>query len=274
MDLAAYVQRRVNVHHKVCDQLILSRRLLAEPDHQDSTASGPLRLLRDLMVAHGAAELALAAICVQLNCVPDKKDPCLPDYFDSLTRAVHLGSTAQGMEYVMELHRVRFDAQLRFRLPDPGRWTRTREETLERIIGWCRQFLGLSLLDLDSVPTAALAPEPAADSKQPAAPGGPAKPRYDCVGRAEIRLAHRGQTEKGIISNLSDGGCYVKSELVPEIGDHVEMILQVNKMSFRVGGKVVHIPRWQRLANQETAILAWESTSMKCLRERATACRN
>ena len=234
----------MNVDQKVREQLIFSRGLLTESDHQDSGARGPLRLLRDLIVAYGAAELTLAAICVQLDCVPGKKDPCLPDYFDSLTRAVHLASTVRGLDYIAELHKVRSDSQLRFRLPDPGRWARAKEETLEHITGWCQQFLGLSLLDLDSVPTASLSsvPKPAAAPKQPGSSSGPVKPRYNCIGSADIRLAHRGQSEKGTIANLSVSGCYVNSELVPEVGDQVEMILQVNKVSFRVGGNVVHIP--------------------------------
>jgi Tfp pilus assembly protein PilZ len=233
----------MNVDPKVREQLTFSRGLLTESEHQDSSR-GPLRLLRDLMVAYGAAELALAAICVQLDCVPGKKDPCLPDYFDSLTQAMHLASAVGEMDYIAELHKVRSDSQLRFRLPDPGRSERAKEETLEHITGWCQQFLGLSLLDLDFVPTSSLfsVPKPAAALKQPGSSSGPVKPRYNCIGFADIRLAHRGQSEKGTIANLSVGGCYVNSELVPEVGDQVEMILQVNKMSFRVGGNVVHIP--------------------------------
>ena len=42
--------------------------------------------------------------------------------------------------------------------------------------------------------------------------------------------------------NLSLGGCYVKTEFVFEVGEKVEMILEVNKMSFRAAGSVIHIP--------------------------------
>jgi Tfp pilus assembly protein PilZ len=237
----------MNVDHKVREQLTLSRHLLDEPDPRDSSASRPLCLLRDLIVAHGATELALAAICVQLDCVPDKKVPCLPDYFDSLTAAVHTASTVRGMGFIAELHKVQFDSQRRFRAPDPARWTRAKAETLEHITGWCQQFLGLSLLDCDSVLTASLS-APTAAAKPVRAPEQPvsrtehAKLRYHCAGSADIRLAHMGQSEKGRIENLSVGGCFVKSELLPGIGDCVEMFLHVNKMSFRVSGNVVHIP--------------------------------
>ena len=237
----------MNVDHKIRAQLTLSMHLLANPDHQDSAAPHSLCLLRDLIVAHAATELALAAICVQLDCVPDKKEPCLPDYFDSLTATVQTVSTVRGMDFVAELHKVRFDSQRRFLPPDPERWARAKEETLEHITGWCQEFLSLSLLDLDSLPMASSSARAAvpAPGPRPAQPGGrsePLNPRYYCAGSAIIRLAHLGQSEKGRIENLSVGGCFVKSELVPQIGDEVEMFLHVNKMSFRVSGNVVHIP--------------------------------
>jgi Tfp pilus assembly protein PilZ len=234
------------VDHKIREQLFLSRDLLSETAHQDTATPGPLRLLRDLIVAHGAIELALAAICIQLDCLPNKKDPRLPDYLDSLARAMHVAPDEKEVVYVAELYRALIDSQLRFRLPDPGRWARAKEEALEHIASWCQQFLGLGVLDLESSAAARLDPHVAASeqvrvAEQRGSPAKPAKPRYNCMGSAEIRLASRGQLEKGNIANLSIGGCYVKSELVAGIGDQVEMTLQVNKMSFRVAGFVVHV---------------------------------
>ncbi len=78
-------------------------------------------------------------------------------------------------------------------------------------------------------------------TEQPKIPLGHTAPRYNCVGSADIRLVRQRQSETGAIDNLSVGGCYVRSVLVPEVGDQVEMILQVNKMSFRIGGKVTHV---------------------------------
>ncbi len=210
-------------------------------------------------MVRGAADLALAAICIQLDCVPSKKDSSLADYLDSANKALHLAAISQETNYVAELQKVRSDLQLRFRLPDPRRWTRVNEEALNHIALWCQRFLGLNLLQLELPPldpSFMFASESSDDSSNDNDNdndenngdgdqemfGGAVRPRYKCAGSADIRLANRGQSEKGRIANLSLGGCCVKSDLLPEVGDQVEMILEVNKTSFRVGGRVIHIP--------------------------------
>jgi Tfp pilus assembly protein PilZ len=181
----------------------------------------------------------------------------LADYFDSIIKALHLTAINEETNYVAELQKVKSDSQLRFRLPESGRWTRVNEEALDHIALWCQQFLGLNLLDLE-FPTIDTACVYASESDDDSANGndsgsgnsdpetailsGAVRPRYKCAGSADIRLAHRGQSEKARVANLSLGGCCVKSDLLPEVGDQVEMILEVNKTSFRVGGKVIHVP--------------------------------
>jgi Tfp pilus assembly protein PilZ len=239
----------MNLTHRVRGQLILSRQLLTRAVYQPVEPGDSLRLAHDLIVCYGAAELALAAICVQLDCLPDKRDICLHDYFDSLRKAVRLDSAAPGMQYVAELHQARSDSQIRSLPPDARRWNRAMEETLEQISMWCQQYLDLRLPDLDSVPTVSIV---AADSlpEQPASKEklsvlallNPERRRFDCAGSAEIRLALAARPEKGRMVNLSLGGCYIKTEFVFEVGERVEMILEVNKMSFRAAGSVIHIP--------------------------------
>ena len=138
----------MNISRKVRDQLILSRQLLTMPEAQQLTAPGSSLLARDLIVCYGAAELALAAICVQLDCIPDKKEVCLPDYFAWLRKTVGSECEAQDIDFVTELHGVRSNSQLRSLAPDLQRWTRVKQETLEHVARWCQQFLGLRLLDL------------------------------------------------------------------------------------------------------------------------------
>ena len=242
----------MNVSRKVRDQLILSRQLLTMPESQHSTAPGspgsPL-LARDLIVCYGAAELALAAICVQLDCVPDKKEICLPDYFAFLRKTVGSACEAQDVDFVTELHGVRSSSQLRSLAPDLRRWTRVKQETLEHVARWCQQFLGLRLLDLESAQSAS-APPPADSSEETATKEGlsllalrdPERRRYECFGSADIRLGLVGLLEKGRIANLSAGGCYITTDSPYEVGEEVEMTLHVNRMSFRVTGSVVHVP--------------------------------
>ena len=204
------------IDRKVLDQLILSCQLLSKQEGLASAAHDPSQLLRDLLICHGAAELALAAICVQLDCVPDKKNISLPDYFDSLQQKSHHGGAADAVNYVAELHEVRSGMQLRFRIPDLHRWSRAKAETLEHIGEWSKLFLGLSLFDLDSVPAEATnTPDIAASETGRSDPlhlTRAVAPRYDCSGSAEIRLARGRRLERAAIANLSMGGCSLKSE--------------------------------------------------------------
>ena len=246
----------MNLTHRVRGQLILSRQLLTRAVYQPVEPGDSSRLAHDLIVCYGAAELALAAICVQLDCLPDKRDICLHDYFDSLRKAVRLDSVALGMQYVAELHQVRSDSQLRSLPPDARRWNRAMEETLEQISMWCQQYLDLRLLDLESVPTISIIaadsrPEQSVSKEQLAVLAllHPDRRRFECAGSAEIRLALAARPEKGRMVNLSLGGCYVKTEFIFEVGEKVEMILEVNKVSFRAAGSVIHIPLSQATGN-------------------------
>ena len=241
------------IDRKVLDQLILSHQLLSKED-QVSATHGPAQLLRDLMICSGAAELALAAICLHLNCVPDKKDITPPDYFEALRITTHPSSVMHGENFVAELHKVRSESQLRFHLPDPRRWSRAKEETLEHVMGWSHQCLGINLHDLASHISAntTLAGTKYSTSDQDTLQDtplehssdltGPVGPRYNCSGSADIKLPGWGRPEKARIANLSAGGCNVKSNYAFEVGEQIEMILRVNKMSFRVAGSVVHTP--------------------------------
>jgi Tfp pilus assembly protein PilZ len=248
----------MNVSGRVRDQLILSRQLLTTTDPQYSPSSDPSLLARDLIVSYGAAELALAAICVQLDCVPDKKYICLPDYFDSLGKTSHSECAAEEIDYVAELHNVRSNSQLRSLLPDPRRWTRARGETLEHVTRWCQQFLGLRPCDLDSVQSVSV-PLPADFSEHSAsneklslvALRDPDRRRYECFGSADIRLGLVGLLEKGRVANLSPSGCYVKTDSPFEVGEKIEMTLHVNKMSFRVTGSVIHVPSSAAVGNRK-----------------------
>ena len=70
----------------------------------------------------------------------------------------------------------------------------------------------------------------------------PILPRYICAGGADIRLPGWGQSRTGTVANLSLSGCYIKSEFAFTVGDQVELILDVDGMSFRAAGRVVHVP--------------------------------
>jgi hypothetical protein len=225
-------------------------------------------LAHDLIVCYGAAELALAAICVQLDCAPDRKYICLPDYFDSLGKRARSQSAVEEADYVGELQTVRSNAQVRAIPADARRWTRVKQETLEHITRWCQEFLGVRLFDLDFteyVPAVrpADSPERSASNESLSleALRDDDRRRYRCFGSVDIRLGLVGLMEKGRIDNLRAGGCYVKTDTTFEVGEPVEMTLHVNNMSFRVTGRVMHVPPpvgvGNRKAGSALRVLAW-----------------
>ena len=251
----------MNVSRRVRDQLVLSKQLLTQPGDPYPASPDPLLLVHDLIVCCGAAELALAAIFIQLGCVPDKKEIFLPDYLDSLGKTSHPAPAVEEIDYIAELHTVRSNLHLRSILPDSRRWIRAKQETLEHVANWCRQFLGLPLADLDSVQSTS-ATLPAFSAEQSAsnetlsllALRDPDRRRYECFGSALIRLALARRPEKGRIANLSAGGCYVVTDFPFEVGEQVEMYLYVNTTSFRVTGSVIHIPSLVAAGNRKAGV--------------------
>ena len=154
---------------KVANELVLVRELLEIDDVEDSVTRSPTQLVQDLIVCHGTAELALSAICVELDCVPDKKDIRLVDYVDSLKKTAVPGTfnvkgdpSSRPMPdallpetgFFVELQQARTESQTRFHLPHPHRWLHAKQQTLEHIAKLCRQVLGIDLSQL--APSAAL----------------------------------------------------------------------------------------------------------------------
>jgi hypothetical protein len=130
----------MSVTPRVRDQLILSRRLLMTPDDPSSGYSDPFLLTRDLIVCCGAAGLSLAAICVQLDCVPDKKSIGLMDYLDSLGKTSYSESAAQEIDYVAEFTRSSIEFAASFHSSRPpamaasqGGDARTRHQVVSAI---------------------------------------------------------------------------------------------------------------------------------------------
>jgi hypothetical protein len=98
----------------------------------------------------------------------------------------------------------------------------------------------------------------------------PILPRYICAGGADIRLPGWGQSRTGTVANLSLSGCYIKSEFAFTVGDQVELILDVDGMSFRAAGRVVHVPSSEMSAGAlrclETLITELNATRASLIR--------
>jgi hypothetical protein len=102
----------------------------------------------------------------------------------------------------------------------------------------------------------------------------PVLPRYICAGDADIRVLGNGTSEKGRITNLSFTGCCVNSSFPFEPGDRVEVILQVNKLSFRVAGEVVHVPSLKTTEKGKITASGMGIKFQKMSAGRAPACKS
>jgi hypothetical protein len=212
-----------------------------------ATSDIPLQLACNIILAHDAATLALAAICQELGRTSNKNKDSILDYLVWLRSSIRPEKSPPGMDYFVELHQARLELQDRYLLPSPERWARVRSVTLEHIDGWTTHYLSADL-----PPCGCAQITPAAPSSAPANPASPGDsqrrncPRYDCAGEAEVRIPFVGPPEKARIINLSLGGCYAEMDQPFEVGRRVELVLCINGFSFRATGKVVY-SQWGRV---------------------------
>ena len=231
------------IDQTIKEQLILCREILAGP--QPSPGSSRAQRLQDLIICHGVAKTVLAAICIQLDCVPDKKQIGLQDYFFSLARFSSPVLPLAGGEFIAALEGARCETELGLHLPAANYWTDIRETTLKSVSEWCRLTLNVELRELAHGSSAAAhelssGPPHRGPAHKLDSGAVPASARYACGGSVDIRLSRWGRSEKGTIANLSLGGCSIRSHFTFEVEEKIEMILEVNGTCFRVAGKVVH----------------------------------
>lgn len=251
-------------------RLHLSRQLL---ERKCDAAADAYSLAQEVIVSHDAAVLALTAICDQMQCLPHKTRVSLPDYLECLRKLQPARLTADAVEFFLDLHKTRVDVQNRAILPEPQRGQRAQEATFAHLERLCRQLLNVCFSKLDSEPvqvprgagrylgssqgktrpefsstaqsglnpelsgTGAVAEE-GQHSGANLSPNLRRYPRYDCTGAVEVSGPHTGRPSKGKLLNLSVGGCFAETDWPLEVGTRVEILLQVNRLSFRAVGEV------------------------------------
>ena len=254
---------KVAVHTR----LHLSRLLLERERNDAMNASGTAQ---DVIVSHEAAVLALTAICDQMDCLPHKSRVSLPDYLECLRKLRASTLTADEIEFFLDLHKTCVDVQNRAILPESQRWQRVQDSTFAHLDRLSTNLLNVSLSRLDSepgqLPAAAASPSGGAPSIRTASSsaqsgsnaGRPRSaavaqaqasgaalglnrrryPRYDCTGAVAVGSPHTGRPSKGKLLNLSVGGCFAETDWPLEVGTRVEVLLEVNRLSFRAVGEV------------------------------------
>lgn len=87
-------------------------------------------------------------------------------------------------------------------------------------------------------------------------------PRYPCEGDAEVFIPHGALLFRGLISDLSVSGCFIKTPLLMlERGTLVEVSFAARRMQFRVAGHIAALHR------RRGAGIAFHAVSPRCLRQ-------
>jgi hypothetical protein len=133
---------------EVLERLLLAKHLLGKARRHPVAEPDRFFLAEQIISAHDASELALAAICAHCGTAPAREKQYLMNYLDSL-RELHPGREVSGREYFRQLNQARIGIKHYGILPDPKQWARTAETVYDYLSEWSGSYLGVSLDDLD-----------------------------------------------------------------------------------------------------------------------------
>src|ERR1019366_6914097 len=110
---------------EVLDRMLLSKSFLEKIRFQPVAAHDRHTLAANILAAHDAAELAIAGICDQLGCLPQKGNSYLMDYFASYKTA--RGADLYAIGYFRNLNSTRNSLKHNGLFPDAKQWSRVGE---------------------------------------------------------------------------------------------------------------------------------------------------
>jgi hypothetical protein len=132
------------------DRLLLSKSLLERIGFRPTAVHDRHTVAANILAAHDAAELAIAAICDELGCSPQQGKSYLMDYFEPLKQAEHPDKEVHAKDYFRNLNEARSLLKHRGLFPDPRQWARVGEITFQHIAKWCSDYLNESFGELDA----------------------------------------------------------------------------------------------------------------------------
>jgi hypothetical protein len=132
---------------EVLDRLLLSKSFLEKIRYQPVAAHDRHTLAANVIAAHDAAELAIAGVCDQLGCLPQKGNSYLMDYFESFKNA--RATDVYAREYFRNLNTARNGLKHQGLFPDTKQWARVGETSFQHITKWCWDYLVESFTELD-----------------------------------------------------------------------------------------------------------------------------
>lgn len=130
-------------------QLLFSKSLLSEILFSPEAEASLFSIAKKILVAHDAVELGIAAIAYQIGALPTTKR-FLMEYFDPIRSKMHQGQEVEGKEYCRKLNIVRGELKHGMIYPNPKEWINVGDKIYSYLSDWCRQYLQISLDDLDN----------------------------------------------------------------------------------------------------------------------------
>lgn len=134
---------------EVVERLLIAKTLLDGIRFQPSAEPTRATLTTQILTAHDAAELAIAALAHQLGVSPPKEQNYLMSYFDPVKQKMHPEKDVFAKDYFSSLNRVRVDIKHYGLFPEAKQWERVGELTYSAVSKWCSDYLGMTLAQLD-----------------------------------------------------------------------------------------------------------------------------
>jgi hypothetical protein len=133
---------------QVVDRLLLSKSLLDRIRFQPIAVHDRHAVATNIITAHDAAELAIAAIADELDCLPaNRAKTFLMDYFDPIEKKN--GASPHGRDYLRQLNDVRNLLKHQGLYPDGRQWSRVAESVYQDVAKWCLDYLNIAFGELD-----------------------------------------------------------------------------------------------------------------------------
>jgi len=186
----------------------------------------PASAAQDVLSSYIAADLVLAAVMHQAGYPANSFEGMLSE----LTAAHPAGTLKSYFNYFIALGVV--NAQLRYsgNLHQPERWQDAKAATTQALTTFLHEYLNVDAsLYLPANPA-----EPRAGVSERRS-----HDRFTCEGTAEVRVPYAGPPAKGTLLDIGPQGCCIQTDFPFEPGRRVELMLHVNKLTFRAMGIVV-----------------------------------
>ncbi len=132
---------------EVIDRLLLAKLLLGQIQYTPVAGPDRFTIARYILIAHDAAELAIAGIAHHLDCLPPPSEAYLMKYFPRIKEKTN--ESVPGQDFFSDLNDARRNIKHKAIFLDTKQWYRVGENTYNHISELCKKYLKISLDLLD-----------------------------------------------------------------------------------------------------------------------------